>query len=1208
MGWAVTFRQAGLVAALAVGIGFTSDVSGQGGKPCGLEMRVLVVSADGKEAGLPAITQTLEYLGTPYTIYIATETPGGLGPELLREGCHANFQAVILATGDVGYFKAGAWTSALTPDEFAALQAFEAEFRVRRATWYAFPSPDLGFNWGTGRDTTASPLTTKLTAAGQAVFPYLTLTRPLVIRHAYGYLAKPLDSATTPLLTDTSGNALVAVRSYPDGRENLSLTFDSNPDLLHAVLLGYGIVDWVTRGTFIGERRVYASPQVDDLFIDNQRWTPSVACGTDPETTTTTVRMTGDDLSAVLNWQRARNLEPATAALRLTLAFNGEGTTGIYRHDTLTSRAAALQSDFLWVNHTFDHELLDSMDYGGTLNEIRLNNDIAAAMGFTVYSPRNLVTPNISGLTNPQALQAAADAGVRYIVSDTSQPGYGNPAPNIGIYNPLQPSILMIPRRPNNLFYNVATPADWLAEYNCIYRGFWQRDLSYDEILDFESHQLLKHLLRGENDPWMFHQANLVAYDGARTLLTDLLDRTLEAYNGYVNLPIVSPTMDELGGAIASRMKRRSAQVSATLQPGRSISVVSDKAVTVPITGVFVEGSEMYGGRPISWIDLSAGAPVSISLSNAAPPAPALPNGWSHQDIGAVGAAGNASYDGVTDTFAVDGAGADVWGSADALHFTYIPLSGDGRIVARVASVQSTAAWVKAGVMIRETLHPGSAHGFMLVSAGKGLAFQRRTITGNQTTSTTGNLAAAPYWVRLDRLGHTVSAYQSADGSSWTLVGSDTIAMGTNVFIGLGVSSHTTSAAARASFDRVTMAAIDPPPPPPPPPADMGEIVLHAAAGAMVSGAWTIEADGSAAGGLLVRHPDAGAAKLATASAAPANYFELTFEAAAGIPYRLWLRGRADRNVWANDSVFVQFSGAVDGSGTARWRIGTTQAAEVNLEDCGGCGLAGWGWQDHGYGANVLGPLVYFATSGPQTIRIQTREDGLAIDQIVFSSSQYLNAAPGSLKNDATILVATGGESATPPPPPPPPPAAELPAPWMHQDVGNVGIAGSASLDEASATFTMKGAGADVWGMADAFHFAYEPLSGDGTIIARVATLQNVHAWVKAGVMIRATTGPSSAHAFMIVSAGKGLAFQRRVTAGGTTASTSGGVWTAPCWIQLERRGDTFTAYSSSDGVAWTLVGSDIIPMTTDVLVGLAVSSHTTSATSTVTFDNVLVR
>jgi hypothetical protein len=74
------------------------------------------------------------------------------------------------------------------------------------------------------------------------------------------------------------------------------------------------------------------------------------------------------------------------------------------------------------------------------------------------------------------------------------------------------------------------------------------------------------------------------------------------------------------------------------------------------------------------------------------------------------------------------------------------------------------------------------------------------------------------------------------------------------------------------------------------------------------------------------------------------------------------------------------------------------------LEDCASCGVSGWGWQDNGYGAGVMGPLIHFAASGPQTIRIQTREDGLSIDQIVLSPETYVNSAPGALKNDTTIV------------------------------------------------------------------------------------------------------------------------------------------------------------------------------------------------------------
>ncbi len=200
-----------------------------------------------------------------------------------------------------------------------------------------------------------------------------------------------------------------------------------------------------------------------------------------------------------------------------------------------------------------------------------------------------------------------------------------------------------------------------------------------------------------------------------------------------------------------------------------------------------------------------------------------------------------------------------------------------------------------------------------------------------------------------------------------------------------------------STFDSVTLERCAPPP-------AAGEIVLYASEAAAVGG-WLVDTDSTAAGGARIRHPDSGAAKLTTALMQPANYFELTFNATAGVPYRLWIRGKADRNYWGNDSVFAQFDNSVTAGGAAQFRIGTTGAAEVNIEDCSGCGLAGWGWQDNGWGVGVMGPLIRFSQGGTQRIRVQTREDGLAIDQIVLSPSRYLNASPGALKNDNTILI-----------------------------------------------------------------------------------------------------------------------------------------------------------------------------------------------------------
>lgn len=199
------------------------------------------------------------------------------------------------------------------------------------------------------------------------------------------------------------------------------------------------------------------------------------------------------------------------------------------------------------------------------------------------------------------------------------------------------------------------------------------------------------------------------------------------------------------------------------------------------------------------------------------------------------------------------------------------------------------------------------------------------------------------------------------------------------------------------------------------------EVVLLASS-ARLAGAWRLVNDATAAGGARVYHPDQGAAKLITPLAAPTNYFELTFTADAGKAYRLWLRGFAEADLWSNDSVFVQFSDAVDANGQPLYGIATATATTVNLEDDNGAGVSGWGWQDNGWGAGVLGPTITFATSGVHTMRVQTREDGFSIDQIVLSSRRYLSSAPGALKND-TVIVGGSSDPVPPPPPPPPPPA-----------------------------------------------------------------------------------------------------------------------------------------------------------------------------------------
>jgi regulation of enolase protein 1 (concanavalin A-like superfamily) len=176
---------------------------------------------------------------------------------------------------------------------------------------------------------------------------------------------------------------------------------------------------------------------------------------------------------------------------------------------------------------------------------------------------------------------------------------------------------------------------------------------------------------------------------------------------------------------------------------------------------------------------------------------------WASQDIGAVPIAG--SFVNGSTTMQLTGSGADIWGTADAFRFAWVPMTGDVEVVARVRSVDYASAWSKAGVMIRQSLSPGAAHAFMLVSAGKGYAFQRRDVQNQGSVNTTGGAGTAPEWVRLVRRGDTFTAYISGDGNSWTFVGTDTIPMEQQVYAGLAVTSHTVTAASRGVFESVTV-------------------------------------------------------------------------------------------------------------------------------------------------------------------------------------------------------------------------------------------------------------------------------------------------------------------------------------------------------------------------------------------------------------------
>jgi hypothetical protein len=184
---------------------------------------------------------------------------------------------------------------------------------------------------------------------------------------------------------------------------------------------------------------------------------------------------------------------------------------------------------------------------------------------------------------------------------------------------------------------------------------------------------------------------------------------------------------------------------------------------------------------------------------------------------------------------------------------------------------------------------------------------------------------------------------------------------------------------------------------------------------------------------------------------------------------------------------------------------------------------------------------------------------------------------------------------------------------WQTIAVGSPALPGSATYAacvqpavSGCASFSVDASGVDIWGSSDQFRFVYQRLTGDVVVIARVASIDNVNAWSKAGVMIRESLEPGARHAFALASAGKGVAFQRRRFMNGWSEHTPGGAGAAPTWLKLERRASVVNAYRSDDGASWRLIGSDTVGFHESVYVGVAVTSHDPTALTSASIGSVI--
>src|SRR5579885_3883021 len=186
----------------------------------------------------------------------------------------------------------------------------------------------------------------------------------------------------------------------------------------------------------------------------------------------------------------------------------------------------------------------------------------------------------------------------------------------------------------------------------------------------------------------------------------------------------------------------------------------------------------------------------------------------------------------------------------------------------------------------------------------------------------------------------------------------------------------------------------------------------------------------------------------------------------------------------------------------------------------------------------------------------------------------------------------------------PPPATAPCPTGWHCTDIGNPQLSGSQSLSKT--TMTVQGAGDDIGGTWDQFHYLWKTLAANGTLSVRVRTQTPTDPWAKAGLMIRQDSDPGAAGYTVLVTPGNGIVVKERLANGYQFIQIAHIKGVAPTYLQITRSFNFYTAYISNDGATWTTIPDStfIIDMPGPLMAGLAVTSFNTGLLDTVDFDD----
>lgn len=550
-----------------------------------LDMKVLILSSsssiDEREA-VKHIKNSLDAHGVRYDHIQLTKggrkvIKGRLPLEVNRR--HGKYYGVVLTTAQLNYKnRYGSYTSALEPDQWRQLDGYRRKYAVRSVILYAFPSSELGVK-------RVSKLVGNKKRVMKIKNPMMSLISGLTFKGAtlegsWQYPSRLLShSSAKPFLYLYEGTREYIggfTQRLETGFERMVFLFSQSTYIPAANALAQLWVPWLTKGVYLGKRRAYMGLQIDDFMLNSFQW--DAAAHRNPYSQARIIRSKPEDVDYIIRWQQKLG-RYFLGGLHLEMTYNGAGYDRFPRTkvDHLRQYVKGKEWHFFWLNHTYSHPNLDKLSYQVVRHEVKKNYEFGRrhfrSVLDTHFSDYHLVTPEISGLFNPNAMRAFKDLHVESVTGDNSRDELRPVNKFFGRFSEKSKNgvdgIFIMPRHATEVYWDVATVAEQESQYNKVYGKEIGRNLNVDEIMAREGDKAANALLSLDPAPHMFHFPNIarIFHKGQETTLVSLwLEAALRKYHSYTKLPILNLPMKKIVDVYQARLRQRHCLKSAVLK------------------------------------------------------------------------------------------------------------------------------------------------------------------------------------------------------------------------------------------------------------------------------------------------------------------------------------------------------------------------------------------------------------------------------------------------------------------------------------------------------------------------------------------------------------------------------------------------------------------------------------------------------------------